>query len=283
MAGALLLAAQPAGAAVSHPKKTVLVRGINAAAADGDHLVGWAGGHGRLALYNDRDGSKSLMDLDRSCNRLVMIAAANGAFLMDCGINGQQGPETFPIVFNTVTATSVVLPGAVYDRMGAQWVEGTTDSGGRSVVIYTNWRTGEVRTEGEAPSGEVRTPFDLDSKNLDAVALAAVNFAVGSGRALEQVRSGRRYSVHLMGRMDDKRIANCAHKCMPLSMTGGLALWNDGATRLFGFELKSPHRRRQWSVSDTAFVAGVTKKRIYYLTPSASSPQFQDLRSFSWH
>jgi hypothetical protein len=166
--------------------------------------------------------------------------------------------------------------------MGSQWVEGTTDSGGRSVVIYTNWRTGEVRSEGEAPSGEVRTPFDLDSKNLDAVAVAAVDFAVGSGQALEQVRSGRRYSMHLMGRMDDKRIANCAHKCHALSMSGGLALWNDGATRLFGFELKSPHRRRQWSVSDTAAVAGVTKKRIYYLTPSTSSPQFQDLRSFSW-
>lgn len=281
-AGALLLAVQPAEASVSHPKKTVLVRGVNAAAADGNHLVGWAGGHGRLALYDDRDGSKSFVDLDRSCNRIVIIAAANGAFLMDCGVNGQQGPETFPIVFDTTTATSVALPDAVYDRLGAQWAEGTMDSGGRSVVAYVNWHTGEVRSEGEAPSGETRTPFDLDSANLDAVALAAVNFAVGSGRALEQVRSGKRYSIHLMGRMDDKRIANCSHKCLPLSLTGGLALWNDGATRLFGFQLASPHRQRQWSVSDTALVAGVTKKRIYYLTPSTSSPQFQDLRSFSW-
>jgi hypothetical protein len=282
LAGALLLGVQPAGAAVSHPKKTVQVRGILSAAADGDHLVGWPGGHGRLALYDDRDGSKSLVDLDRSCSRILPIAAASGAFLLNCGINGQQGPETFPIVFDTSTATSVVLPDGVYDRIGTQWVEGTMDSGGRTVVAYTNWHTGEIRSEGEAPSGEVRTPFDLDSENLDAVSLAAVNFAVGSGRALEQVRSGRRYSVHLMGRMDDKRIANCSHKCMPLSMAGGLALWDDGSTRLFGYQLKSPHRRQQWSVSDTSGVVGVTKKRIYYLTPSNSSPQFQDLRSFSW-
>jgi hypothetical protein len=283
LAGVLLLAVQPAGAAVSHPKKTVLARGIGAGAADGGHLVGWGGSHGQLALYDDRDGTKSRLDLDRSCTRVVTLAAAGGAFLISCGTNGAAGAQTIPIVFDTATGTSVVLPDAVYDTMGTQWVEGTTESGGRSVVMYANWHTGEIRSEGEAPSGEVRTPFDLDSENLDAVALAAVNFAVGSGRALEQVRSGRRYSVHLMGRMDDKRIANCSHKCLPLSMTGGLALWSDGDTRLFGYELRSPHRLRQWSVSDTATVVGVTKKRIYYLTPSSASPQFQDLRSFAWH
>src|SRR5947199_6116048 len=116
LAGALLLAVQPAGAAVSHPKKTVLVRGVRAAAADGDHLVGWAGGHGRLALYDDRAGTKSLMDLDRSCSRIVPIDAAGGDFLISCGINGPEGPETFPIVFDTSTGTSVQPPPAVYDR-----------------------------------------------------------------------------------------------------------------------------------------------------------------------
>jgi hypothetical protein len=282
MAGALLLAAQPAGAAVSHPKKTVLVRGVVTAAADGDHLVGWAGGHGRLALYDDRTGTKSLMDLDRSCNRILPIDANNGVFLIDCGINGPEGPETFPIVFDTSTGTSIEPPAGVYDRIGTQWLEGTAESGNRTVVVYTNWHTGEVRSEGEAPSGEVRTPFDLDSENLDAVALAAVNFAVGSGRALEQVRSRGRYSIHLMGRMDDKRLVTCSHKCQPLSMKGGLALWDDGSTKLFGYGLRSPHRRREWRVSDGAIVRGVTKNRIYYLTPSTSSPQFSDLRAFSW-
>jgi hypothetical protein len=282
LAGALLLAVQPAAAAVSHPKKVVLVRGIVAAAADGDHLVGWAGGHGRLALYDDRAGTKSLMDLDRSCSRIVPIDAAGGDFLISCGINGPEGPETFPIVFDTSTGTSVQPPPAVYDRIGTQWLEGTMESGGRTVVVYTNWHTGEVRSEGEAPRGEVRTPFDLDSQNLDAVALAAVNFAVGAGRAIEQVRSSGRWSIHLMGRMDDKRLVTCSHKCLPLSMKGGLALWDDGSTRLLGYELRSPHRRREWRISDGAIVRGVTKKQIYYLTPSNSSPQFSDLRAFSW-
>ena len=280
---ALLLGVQPATAAVSHPQKTVLARGIGgAAAADGDHLVGWGGGHGRLAVYDDSTRTKTLVDLDRHCSRLVPIDASNGFFLVNCGVNGVDGPETSPIVVDSTTGATTDLPPGVYDRIGDQWVEGTVDSGARSVVVYTNWHTGETRSEGESPSGEIRTPFDLDSENLDAVALAAQNFAVGSARALEQVRSRGRYSIHLMGRMDDKLIANCSHRCEALSMRGGLALWNDGSTKLFGYALKSPHRRREWRISGDAIVRGVTKQRIYYLTPSTSSPQFSDLRSFSW-
>lgn len=280
---ALFLSAQPATAAVSHPKKTVLARGISGAVAvDGDHLVGWAGGRGRLAVYDDRTRTKTLIPLDRTCNRILPVDASKGFFLVTCGINGREGPESLPLVFDSATATSVDLPPGVYDRIGTQWVEGVVDSGGRSVVAYVNWHTGETYTEGEAPEGDVRTPFNLDSTNLDAVALAASNFAVGSGMALEQVRNRGRYSIHLMGRMDDKRLAGCARACEALSMKGGLALWNDGPTKLFGYQLKSPHRRREWRVSEDAVVRGVTKQRIYYLTPSTSSPQFSDLRSFSW-
>jgi hypothetical protein len=280
---ALLLGVQPAEAAVSHPKKTVLARGISGAAAvDGDHLVGWAGGAGRLAVYDDRTRTKSLVPLGRSCSRILPLDASRGFFLISCSINGPEGPETSYLVSDAATGETIDLPPGVYDRIGTQWVEGTVQSGGRTVVAYTNWHTGETYSEGEAPNGDVRTPFNLDSPNLDAVALAAESFAVGGAQALERVRSGRRYSIHLMGRMDDKRIATCAHKCEPLSMKGGLALWEDGATKLFGYPLKSPHRRREWRVSDGAIVRGVTKQRVYYLTPSTSSPQFSDLRSFAW-
>ena len=85
-----------------------------------------------------------------------------------------------------------------------------------------------------------------------------------------------------MARMDDKRLTTCSHKCRPLSMRGGLALWDDGSTKLFGYQLSSPHRRREWRISDGAIVRGVTRKQIYYLTPSTSSPQFSDLRAFPW-
>jgi hypothetical protein len=279
----LLIAAQPAAAAVSHPKKTVLARGIGGAAAvDGDHLVGWGGGHGRLAVYDDRTRTKTLFDLDRHCSRIVPIDASRGLFLINCGVNGAEGPETFPLVFDTATGTTTDLPPAAYERIGAQWVEGTIDTGDRSVVVYTNWHTGETRSEGEAPSGEIRTPFDLDSENLDAVALAGEDFVVGQGLALEQVRSGGRYSMHLMARIDDRRLAKCSRKCHPESMKGGLALWSDGDGKLFGYQLASPHRRREWRVSSDASVRGATARRIYYLTPSSSSPQFSDLRSFAW-
>jgi hypothetical protein len=284
LAVALLLGAQSATAAVSHPTKTVLARGIGgAAAADGDHLVGWGGGRGRLALYDDRTRTKTLLELDRHCSRIVPVdAAGNGFFLINCGVNGAEGPETFPIVVDSATGATMDLPPGTYDRIGSQWAEGTVDSGARSVVVYTNWHTGEVRSEGEAPSGEIRTPFDLDSENLDAVALASNDFAVGQAMALERVGSRGHYSIHLMGRMDDRRLASCSRTCHPLSMKGGLALWSDGSTKLFGYQLRSPHRRREWRVSSDAVVRGVTARRIYYLTPSSSSPQFTDLRSFAW-
>jgi hypothetical protein len=280
---ALLLAVQPSEAAVSHPKRTVLARGIlGAVAVDGDHLAGWGGGRGRLALYDDRTASKSLVDLGRACTRVIPIDASHGFFLINCGINGSQGPETHPLVFDTTTGVAIDLPPASYELIGSRWVEGTIDSGDRQIVIYTNWHTGETRSEGEAPSGEIRTPFDLDSPNLDAVAVAGENFVVGNALALEQVRVRRRYSIHLMGRMDDKQLASCAQACLPVSMKGGLAVWLDGSTKLFGYTLRSPHRRREWRVSSTANVRGATARRIYYLTPSSSSPQFSDLRSFSW-
>jgi hypothetical protein len=280
---ALLLGVQSSNAAVSHPTKTVLARGIGgAAAADGDHLVGWAGGHGRLALYDDSTRTKTLLDLDRHCTRIVPIDASNGFFLIGCGINGAEGPETSPIVVDSATGTTMDLPPGTYDRIGSQWVEGAVDSGARSVVVYANWHTGEIRSEGEAPSGEIRTPFDLDSENLDAVALAGQNFVVGQALALEQIRSRGRYSIHLMGRMDDKQLAGCSRTCEPVSMKGGLALWSDGSTKLFGYQLRSPHRRREWRVSGDAVVRGVTTRRVYYLTPSTLSPQFTDLRSFAW-
>jgi hypothetical protein len=280
---ALLLSVQPAEAAVSHPKRTGLARGIiGAAAADGDHLVGWGGGRGRLALYDDRTRTKSLVELGRACSRVLPIDASAGSFLINCGVNGAQGPETHPLVYDTTTGVTVDLPPGTYELVGTQWVEGTIESGGRQIVIYTNWHTGETRSEGEAPSGEIRTPFDLDSENLDAVAVAGEDFVVGAGRALEQLHGRGRWSIHLMGRMDDTRLARCAGECHPVSLKGGLGLWLEGETKLFGYTLRSPHRRPEWRVSSTAIVRGATTRRIYYLTPSSSSPQFSDLRSFPW-
>src|SRR4051812_39322001 len=147
----LLLSAQPAGAAVSHPKRTVLARGIiGAVAVDGDHLVGWGGGRGRLALYDDRTRTKTLVELGRPCSRVLPIDASGGSFLINCGINGPQGPETHPLVYDTTTGLTVDLAPGTYELVGTQWVEGTIESGGRQIVIYTNWHTGETRSEGEA-------------------------------------------------------------------------------------------------------------------------------------
>ena len=278
----LLLAAESAAAAVSHPRKTVIAREIaGSVAVDGVHLVGYGGGSGRIALFDDRTGETRKVEPGRSCTRVLPIDAADGFFLVNCGMNGPEGPVTQQIVFDSSTDTAIDLPLNAYEQIGKEWVEGTMESSGRDVVIYTNWHTGETRSEGEAPSGEIRTPFDLDSPNLDAVALAAKEFVVGASQALEQVRSRGRYSIHLRGRIDDRRIRRCGRACHPVSMKGGLALWSEGATKLFGYRLKT-RRRFEWRVSDSAVVRGSTQKRVYYLTPSLSSPQFSDLRSFRW-
>jgi hypothetical protein len=279
---AVMVAAEPAAAAVSHPRRNVLARGIlGAAAVDGVHLVAWGGGSGRIALYDDRTGVTQRIPLTHTCNRVIPIDATDGFFLVICGTDTAEGATSRQIVFDATTGQETDLPLSTYERIGRQWVEGTDDSSGEQVVIYTNWHTGETRTEGEAPSGQVRTPFDLDSPNLDAVALAGKEFVVGSSLALEQVRSGRRYSIHLMGRMDDRSLYRCTHACLPVSLKGGLAMWQDGSQRLFGYALRSG-RRREWRVSDSAVVRGSTSRRVYFLTPSTSSPQFTDLRSFSW-
>ena len=278
----LLLAADAAVAAVSHPPKKVHARGIaGSIAVDGVHLVGYGGGGGRIALYDDRTRTTRKVAPGRTCTRVLPIDAVDGFFLVNCGLNGAEGPVVQQIIFDSRTDTAIDLPLNTYEQIGKEWVEGTTESSGRDVVIYTNWHTGETRSEGEAPSGEIRTPFDLDSPNLDAVALAAKEFVVGASQALEQVRSRRRYSMHLRGRISDRTLRRCARVCHPVSMKGGLALWSEGATKLFGYRLKT-RRRFEWRVSDTAIVRGATEKRVYYLTPSTSSPQGLDLRSFPW-
>ena len=156
----LLLAVEPAAAAVSHPRRTVIARQIaGSVAVDGVHLVGYSGGRGRIALFDDRTGKTRRVLPGRTCTRVVPIDARAGFFLVNCGANGPEGPVVNQIVFDSHTDEAIDLPGGTYERIGTQWVEGTTPSGDADVVIYTNWHTGETRSEGEAPSGEIRTPF----------------------------------------------------------------------------------------------------------------------------
>ncbi len=128
--------------------------------------------------------------------------------------------------------------------------------------------------------GKNQTPFDLDSPDLDPVALAGPEFVVGSSMALEQVRAGKGYAIHLVGPSTDRTIYRSAHRSQLISLKGGLALWQDGARRLLGYKLSS-RRRLQWRIPDTAVVRGSTAHRVYYLTPRDSS-LFADLRSFAW-
>jgi hypothetical protein len=280
----LCLCAAPAHSAVSRPYRSILAKGIGGStAADGGHLVAWGGGKGRLALYDDRTNEKILFDLARGCHSVSPLDGSAGVFLINCGVDTAAGVDTHQLIFDTETGDLIDAPGNTYELIGRNWLQGTADSGGDEVVIYTNWHTGETRTENALRFGAMRTPFDLDSPNLDAIAPAAVEFVVGSSMALEQMRSGpkRRYSIHLMDRIRDKRLATCSRPCTPVSLKGGLAMWSDDSGKLFGYALGSK-RLREWNMADTNVVRGSTSRRVYFLTPKLSSPQFFDLRTFRW-
>ena len=106
----LLLAAEPAMAAVSHPRKVVHARGIaGAIAVDGVHLVGYGGGGGRIALFDDRTRTTRKVKPGRDCTRVIPIDASDGFFLINCGMNGAEGPVTQQIVFDSRTDTAIDL------------------------------------------------------------------------------------------------------------------------------------------------------------------------------
>jgi hypothetical protein len=132
-----------------------------------------------------------------------------------------------------------------------------------------------------APSaGQIQTPFDLDSPDLEPVALAGPEFVVGSSMALEQVRARKGWAIHLVGPSTDRTIYRSARRSQLVSLKGGLALWQSGARRLLGYAL-AKRRRLEWTIPDTAVIRGSTEHRVYYLTPRDSS-LFADLRSFAW-
>jgi hypothetical protein len=252
-----------------------------AVAVDGGHLVAWGDRAGTLTVLDDQTGAKTAIALDRPCDHIYAIDGSNGLFLVDCGITGPVGPETQQLVVDAATGDVTDLVGDSYKRIGRHWLQGSVDIGGRAFILYTEMHTGETRTVRQPRSGQIQTPYDLDSPDLEPVALAAPAFVVGDSMALEQVRAGKRWAIRLVGPSIDRRIYTCAHRCELVSVKGGLALWREGARRLHGY-VYGKRRLREWQVPESATVRGSSERRVYYLTPRPASPLFADLRSFTW-
>jgi hypothetical protein len=262
-------------------KVSVVAREIGGAAGiDGGHLAAWGDRAGDLVVLDDVTGSRTTMALGGTCARVYAIDASDGLVLVDCGTSGPAGPETHQLVVDVPTGAVTDLVGDTYKRIGRYWVQGTADVGGRAFTLYTAWQTGETRMVRAPRTGQIQTPFDLDSPDLEPVALAGPEFVVGSSMALEQVRAPKGWAIHLVGPSTDRTVYRSTRRAQLVSLKGGLALWQSGARRLLGYAYRS-RRHFEWRIPDTAVVRGSTAHRVYYLT-SQDSSIFSDLRSFAW-
>lgn len=274
--------APSADAKVSRPHISVVAKAIGGAAAvDGGDLAAWGDRAGALAVLNDRTGEQTTVALERPCTHIYAIDASDGLLLINCGVSGLTGPETQQLVVEADTGAITDLADKNYRRIGRYWVQGTADVGGRAFLLYTAWQTGESRMVRAPGAGQIQTPFDLDSPDLDPVALAGPEFVVGSSMALKQVRRGKGWAIHLVGPERDRTIYRSARRSQLVSLKGGLALWREGSRRLLGYALQS-RRRLEWRISASTVVRGSTEHRVYFLTPSASSTMLSDLRWFAW-
>jgi hypothetical protein len=267
-------AAAPA-APLRKPRSTVVAKRTNGAAAvDGARYAAWGGGGGRVAVLDDRNGSRQLFHLGRKCDSVLPLSGSGAHFLVNCGTTGPAGVESHQYILDASTGTADALDQGGYSLLGRQWLQGRGEDSFGKYVVYTNWHTGETITES---TGRTSVPYDLDSANLDQLGPPAASFVVGGPHVLERI--GR--TIHLVGSAGDQTIYKCAHACAPLSVNSGLALWSDGPTILYGYAAATG-RQYRWRVPEAASPRGSTGRRIYYLMPLEFDPQFFALKSFRW-
>jgi hypothetical protein len=225
------------------------------------------------------------VDLGRPCDHTTVLAGHSQRFLVQCNTaDGRLSELVLDLRNRSITAViSDRDPNALgdfYIRIGNNWLEGTDDTAGHSVVIYKNWHTGEVRYPTYTGS-EARSPRDLDSAALKALGPRRAEFVTAGPRALARIRAGKGYGIELNVGGRRRRIARCAGDCSPVSVSGGLALWRDRPGRLSGYVLASG-KRRSWALSDAASVVGPTETRVYYGKQTPGRPGIGDYRAFSW-
>jgi hypothetical protein len=250
---------------------------------DGARHVAWgdsAEGSGQVVVLDDKTRSKSTVDLGRPCEHTTVLDGHNRRFLVVCSTaDGRSSELVLDLRDNSTTTVfsdrERSALGDFYGRIGNNWLEGRDDTVGHSAVVYKNWHTGEIRYSDYAD------PRDLDSVGLKALGPRRDYFVVAGSKALALIRTGKGYGIELNVRGHRRRIARCSGDCRPVSVKGGLALWRARRGRLRGYVLGSA-KRRSWPLSDSAFVAGATKTRVYYGTQTPGRPGSADYRAFSW-
>src|SRR3954469_5299935 len=121
-----LVFAGAAGASVSKPKRSVVVRAVVDAASDGGRLVAWGegGAPGTLVLRDDKSGARRRLPLDRDCDRVSVVDASRGKVLASC-----RGPNTWMVVgakAGEITPVGDEPPGEceAFGQIGRYWLLG---------------------------------------------------------------------------------------------------------------------------------------------------------------
>lgn len=282
--------------AAPQPARSAVAKSIHQAAVDGGHFVVWSkqgpdgapGRPGRVVVLNDTTGSRKTVELGRACDSVSAPDGHEGRFVIACPF----GLKTYTLILDAGSGkvTNVGDEHAAdcygYFRIGRHWLEGTSDCSGHQVVIYTNWHTGETRTDGDL-LGDPRRPYNLDRPSLPASGPVSQFFRADGPRVLKwsQVTGstgGTRELLHLLlpGRKP-QQLLPCG-RCMPLSLKAGLAVWKVFGDIRYEAYVIATRRRLHWRLADGAQVVGATAKRVYFTVPSKSNSLRRDLKTFRW-
>jgi hypothetical protein len=92
----------------------------------------------------------------------------------------------------------------------------------------------------------------------------------------------RRYAVELrFARRRPLGVGRCGIHCEPVSVKGGLALWQVKHPRIDGYAIRA-QRRFRWRIPDDSTVLGSTSTHVYYRTPARGEQGPVTLKAFRW-
>jgi hypothetical protein len=253
----------------------------------------------QLAIRDDQSGSVSLVAGAATCQPLW---GAAGVFLVLCP---NLSPRYF--VLNAASQSLTPIPGhgttwddyTGFTRIGADWVEAVTSSGGRQSGYYVNWHNG-TRKFAPIPDEDALLPGappDLDSPGLRPLGPKekTVGIAFAESRfLLRQVgteRFPRDYQDLVLFRKG-RRVAlldRCHQWCGSIRLGARLVTWARG-TMGFGYDMA--HRRQvRWRLNQQISFPGNfesseiqhTARHVFFSlkTTAGGSPQF-DVRWTRW-
>jgi hypothetical protein len=208
---------------------------------------------GRLLVRNDGTNAVRQLPMDSHCRPVDL---AHGLALVSCFRPSQSGsvvtgPDCQALVVVVRTAKTIAVPNSckpppgyqdipTYDYIGRYWlVGGLSCYRCESTLVYLNWHTGALRTEGDEESGAPAR--DIDRPDLPLVdprshRHPAVSVSTAIGAPLVLIIHGKR-----------TKLAACdAEQCDQATVSNGRVVWLTGTT-VHGYVIAT-RKRATWTV-----------------------------------